>query len=71
MNGTQLLFFEETEQDVLRREMQEIRQSLDKIRKGQYAKIGQLAKMYQETHHELETLKAAMCRSEKTTSFLF
>jgi len=63
MQGTQLLFFEETEQDSLRREMKEVKASLDRIRKGQYAKIGQLAKMYQETHHELETLKAAICRS--------
>lgn len=60
----QLLFFEETKEEKMMREIKELRDQCERVRKGQYAKIGQLAKMYQETKHELETLKSAMCRNQ-------
>lgn len=59
----QLLLFPETREDKLEREMADLKKSCEKVRKGQFAKIGELTKMYYETKYELETLKEAICRT--------
>jgi len=61
MKEEQLLLFQETKEERLEKEIRNLRDSLEKVRKGQFAKIGELTRMYQETRHELETLKVAMC----------
>lgn len=58
----QLMLFEETQEEKLHKRMQELEDKLDRQRKGQFAKIGALAKMYDETRHELEMLKVAICK---------
>ena len=58
----QLLLFTETREEKLQRTIDELRLQIDRIRKGQYAKIGQALKMCSETRHELETLKAVICK---------
>jgi len=58
----QLLLFEETQEEKLQKRMKELEDKLERQRKGQFAKIGALAKMYDETRHELEILKAAICK---------
>ncbi len=59
---TQLYLYEQTPEEKLREEIKLLRDSMHRVRKGQYAKIGALMKMYSELNHELEVLKSAMCR---------
>lgn len=63
MKHQQLLFFEEDKTEQLQREVEKLRDQCEKIRKGQYAKISQLHKMYLETQHELEMLKRGICKN--------
>lgn len=67
MNATQLLIFgdyvEEPLEAKLLRRVQELEDKLDRQRKGQFAKIGQIRKDYDSLIHEFETLKSAMCKS--------
>ncbi len=58
-----MLLFELSFEEKLMKKVEDLEQKLDRQRKSQFAKIGALAKKYDETTHELETLKAAMCRS--------
>ena len=41
-----------------------MQESLDKVRKGQFAKIGAVTKQCEATLHELQTLKLAMVRCQ-------
>ena len=65
MKEIQLLLIPESNEERLERQIQELKDQVDKVRKGQYAKIGALAKMYQETKFELETLKECICKGFK------
>ncbi len=68
----QLLLFSETDEDKLRREVSQLREQCDKIRKGQFAKIGELTRMYLELQHEFNVLKSVVCTSsEKKQMDLF
>lgn len=62
--AAQLMLFEETREEKLFKKVQELEEKLDRQRKGQFAKIGALAKMFEETKNDLEILKAAICRGE-------
>jgi len=55
------LYAEPTEQ-MLMREVAYLREQQDKVRKSQYARIGQLTKMYEELRQEHEYLKRALCK---------
>lgn len=59
----QLLLFEESREERLEREIKQLREQCEKVRKGQFAKIGELKKLYLDTHHELQVLKDALCRA--------
>ena len=59
----QLLLFEASKEERLEREITRLRDQCEKVRKGQYAKIGALTKCYEALQHELETLKSAICRN--------
>jgi hypothetical protein len=67
MSAQQLLIFgdfvEEPLEGQLIRRVKELEEKLDRQRKGQFAKIGQLRKDYDSLIYEFETLKAAICRS--------
>jgi molybdopterin-biosynthesis enzyme MoeA-like protein len=63
----QLLFFQESKEEKLAREVQRLKEQADKVRKGLYAKHGELMKLYLEQKHELEVLKQALCRSKVST----
>jgi len=70
----QLLLFEESLEGKLLREVKELKESVSKIRKGQFAKIGELRKMYQALHDDLEIIKAGLCKGElqpKSTCEIF
>ena len=60
----QLLLFEETLEGKLLREVRELKESVNKIRKGQFAKIGELRKMCQSHHDDLEIIKSGLCKNE-------
>lgn len=60
----QFLLFEESKEEKLEREVARLREQCERVRKSQYAKISELNKLYQETRHEIDTLKAALCKSE-------
>jgi peptidoglycan hydrolase CwlO-like protein len=59
----QMLLFELSHEEKLMRKVEQLEEKLDRQRKSQFAKIGALAKKYDETTHELAILKAAMCRT--------
>ena len=63
MKMEQLTLWSESREEKLEREMKELRESHEKVRKGQFAKISQLAKMYSQLEHEFEILKQSICRS--------
>lgn len=60
----QLLLFPETEEEILRREIQDVKQSLDKQRKKLFAENSALKKMMLEVRYELETFKSAICKGQ-------
>lgn len=59
----QLLLFKKCSDPYLESQIIALREQCERLRKGQFAKIGELTKLYNETKYELEQLKAAMCRS--------
>lgn len=59
----QLLLFPKTEIELLQEEVQRLREQCEKVRKGQYAKIGDTLKLCLETKHELEILKQSLCKN--------
>lgn len=66
----QLLLFEDSKEERLEREVKKLRDQCEKIRKGQYAKIGELKKLYLDTKHEIDTLKSAICKNHIGSSLL-
>lgn len=61
----QLLLFEESLEGKLLREVSELKESLNKIRKGQFAKIGELTKKYNDLRQEFDIINAALCQQSK------
>jgi hypothetical protein len=59
---TQILLFEESLEGKLLREVRELKESVTKIRKGQFAKIGDLTKKYNLLLEDMEILKSNICR---------
>ena len=60
----QLDFFEETEISILKAEIVELKKSLDKQRKSQFAKIGECKKEIIELKEDMELLKRNICYSK-------
>lgn len=60
----QLLLFEEPLEEKHKREMQELKESFEKVRKGQYAKITSLQKQVNDLRLEIEFLKINICRGK-------
>ena len=65
MSPLQLDFFDETsdEYEKINRRIDEIALSSDKVRKGIYARHGELAKKYLELHQRMETIERFICKS--------
>lgn len=66
----QLLLIPESREERLEREVQQLREQCDKIRKSQYAKIGELKKMYFDLHHEYQTLRLSICSGKDFTCLM-
>ena len=54
-----------SEVEDMKRQLAEMKKSQDKVRKGIYAKHGELCKMYLDLYHEVETLKRDICRNRR------
>ena len=63
----QLLLFEEPLEGKLLREVAELKISLSKVRKGQFAKIGELKKEYEELKSDMEIIKRGLCHMNQTS----
>lgn len=59
----QLLLFPEEPHVRQKREIDSLRDQLEKNRRSLHAKHGQLAKLYSEVKHELDCLKSAICKN--------
>ena len=62
---TELIPFEETEKEMLLREVEELRISINKCRRKQFAEIGTMKKQIIEIKNEFEDWKASICKGEK------
>ena len=60
----QLHLIPETEVEMTRRELQELRSHVNQLRKSWFAKLSEEKRKSDNLHHELETLKQAICRSQ-------
>ncbi len=58
----QLDFFEETEITQMKSEIESMSESLNRIRKGLYAKNGSLEKKYQELDERLGIIERNICK---------
>jgi hypothetical protein len=63
----QLFLFEDSPIEKVQREIKLLHDKYDRMRKAQFAEIGVLKKKYDETKHDYETLKAAVCRYQTIT----
>jgi len=59
----QLLLFEESLEGKLLREVAELKESINRVRKGQFAKIGELNKICKELSLRLDTIEEGMCKA--------
>lgn len=65
----QLLLFEEPLEDqllreikLLKEEFKEVKESATRVRKGQFAKIGEMQKKYDDLKTEFEIIKNGLCK---------
>lgn len=58
----QLLLFSESQEEILKREVEMLRAQIDQLRKAQFAKIGDLSKKYDNLRTEYDILLSAMCK---------
>lgn len=63
MKMEQPLLFEKSREEKLYDQVQSLKDSLDRVRKGQFAKIGALQKCYDDLKYEFELLKACICKT--------
>lgn len=57
---------EESEKEALRKEVQRLQKSLDKVRRGTYARLCKLEKQQVEMVEEFESWKRTICRGNNT-----
>lgn len=60
----QLLLFQESKEERLEREVQRLKEQCENVRKGQFAKIGKLNKLYEDLSRELEIIKIGICKGK-------
>lgn len=62
----QLDFFEQkNELEILQEEFRKVKESSDKVRKGIFAKHGELSKMYLDISNRLAILERYICKNER------
>ncbi len=60
----QLDFFEDTEITHIKQEIEKVKQSSDRVRKGMYAKHGALEKKFQELDDRLGIIERNICKNK-------
>lgn len=58
----QLLLIQDTEEQILKRKVKTLEEKYERLRKGQFAKISALNKMYLELKNEHEIWKSMICK---------
>lgn len=58
----QLLLFQESAEERLTRQVEELKKALDKQRKSQFAKIGAVNKMASDALRKIEFLESKICK---------
>jgi len=66
----QLLLIPESREERLEREVKQLKEQCEKIRKSQYAKIGELKKLYFDLHHEYQNLRISICHGKDLSCLL-
>lgn len=66
----QLLLFEETKEESLRREMEKLKEHCEKQRKCLFAKTSALTKLINEVKADLDIINANICKKPNQKSFL-
>jgi hypothetical protein len=61
----QLDLFEDDEVVLLRQEMQKIKESSEKVRRGMFARHNELAKLWIELDHRLSIIERFICKGVK------
>jgi hypothetical protein len=61
---TQLVLFKEMQMDQYESELQSLRHQIGNVRRGLFARHGELVKMYLENKEELENLKRFLCTNK-------
>ena len=59
-----------SEMEILREEIRQVRASNDKVRKGLFARHGELAKLYIETKNRLDILEMHICKNSNVKPVL-
>lgn len=59
----QLELFEQDEVTILRHKFNELKDSSDRVRKGQYAKLGDLQKKYDDLVNRMEVIERNLCQN--------
>lgn len=59
----QFLLFEEPLEGKLLREVAELKESISRVRKGQFAKIGELGKLCKELSDRLTIIEQGLCKA--------
>lgn len=66
MNIIQLdLFQKPSEIELVRMELEEVRESSSKVRKALFARHNELAKLYLELHNRLEVIERNICHEKR------
>lgn len=60
----QLLLFQDSQEDQLRREVKTLKEKYEKSRRAQFAKLGELSKLYNDLNHEFDVFRRFICGSE-------
>lgn len=63
----QLLLWEDTKEEILERQIQKLKESQDKTRRGWFAENASLKKQVKELEHRFNTLEMALCRCNVET----
>lgn len=61
----QLDLFPQDENDIIRLEINKIRESSDKVRRALFARHGELAKLYLDVNDRLSIIERHICRGEQ------
>lgn len=65
MEAVQLEFFPQDEMSQLRHDMKAIKESTDKVRRGMFARHGELSKLVMNLNNRLDILEANICNHGK------